>query len=165
MPNTTPRARALGILLVEDNPADIRLTREALRACETRHELYIALDGGTALTMLRREAPFQRRPEIDLVLLDLNLPGLNGVEVLSQIKEDPAIAHVPVLALSTSGAERDVAECYRRHVNCYLQKPATFEEFAGLMRSVAEFWMQRVLLLSGAERADEAGLGRVAASR
>lgn len=139
-------SRPLEILLVEDNPADIRLTQEALRLCDFPNVLNVARNGEEALAMLRHEAPYRAGSLPDLVMLDLNLPRKNGYQVLSEIKGDPHTAQIPVLILSTSAAERDVADCYRRHANCYLQKPVNFEDFANLMRSIQDFWMRRVLL-------------------
>lgn len=146
MPTVSPKVRILQILLVEDNPADIRLTEEALRQWELPHVLQVARDGEQALAMLRQEGEYSASPKPDLVLLDLNLPRMNGSEVLSQIKADPQTLQTPVLVLSTSAAERDIADCYRLHANCYLQKPVNFEEFAKQMRSIQEFWLGWALL-------------------
>lgn len=146
MAPNAPKTRTLEILLVEDNPADIRLTQEALRLCGLQHVLSIARDGEQALAMLRQEGEYGGQSKPDIVLLDLNLPRKDGYEVLSEMKADPRTAQIPVLVLSTSGAERDVVDCYRRHANCYLQKPVNFEDFASLVRSIQEFWLNRVLL-------------------
>lgn len=137
---------SLKILLVEDNPADVRLTQEALRLCDFPNVLNVARDGEEALAMLRQEGQYSTLPMPDLVLLDLNLPRKNGYQVLTELKDDPRTVQIPVLILSTSAAERDVADCYRRHANCYLQKPVNFEDFASLMRAIQDFWMRRVLL-------------------
>lgn len=144
--STSSKARTLEILLVEDNPGDIRLTQEALRLCALPHVLQVARDGDQALAMLRHEGQYGTLPEPDLVLLDLNLPRKNGFQVLTEIKRDPRTIHIPVLILSTSAAEGDVAACYRAHANCYLQKPLNFNDFVALIREMHKFWLGRVVL-------------------
>ena len=133
-------SKPLDILLVEDNPADVRLTREVLRHSARPVTLHVARDGEQALAMLAHE------PEPDLVLLDLNLPGLPGREVLARMKADARLKHIPVIVLSTSRADADVAACYQLHANCYLQKPMDVEDFAGAMRQLEEFWLTQVAL-------------------
>jgi chemotaxis family two-component system response regulator Rcp1 len=149
--------RAAEILLVEDNPADIRLTQEVFEEIGAPHRLHVARDGEEALAMLRREGVHAGVPEPDLVLLDLNLPRKDGREVLAEIKSDPKLNHIPIVVLSTSRAERDVLACYHLHANCYLQKPVDFEAFAALIRGLQDFWFGRVSLPSkfaaGAARA------------
>lgn len=134
------------ILLVEDNPADIRLTQVVLGERNIPHTLHLARDGEQALRMIRREGEHAHLPEPDLVLLDLNLPRKDGREVLAEIKRDPRLCHIPVIVLSTSRAEHDVIACYQLHANCYLQKPVDLEGFSELMRSVEDFWLRKVTL-------------------
>ena len=141
-----PVTRPWEILLVEDNPADIRLTQEVLAESGLSHRLHVARDGEQALFMVRREGDYTDLPEPDLVLLDLNLPRKDGREVLAEIKRDPQLNHIPVLVLSTSRTERDVATCYHLHANCYLQKPVDLDAFAELMRGVEDFWLRKVSL-------------------
>lgn len=160
-PDVTPRApattRTAEILLVEDNPADIRLTQEVFDEIGVPHRLHVARDGEEALAMLRRQGEHAGVPEPDLVLLDLNLPRKDGREVLSEVKNDPALNHIPVVVLSTSRAERDVLACYHLHANCYLQKPVDFEAFATLIRGLQDFWFGKASLpskFSGEAHAD-----------
>lgn len=134
------------ILLVEDNPADVRLTREVLRDSSRPVTLHVARDGEQALAMLARQGGHHALPEPDLILLDLNLPRLPGREVLARLKASRALRHIPVIVLSTSGADGDVAACYQLHANCYLQKPLKVESFATTMRQLEDFWLHRVLL-------------------
>lgn len=146
VPNST--LRVAEILLVEDNPADIRLTQEVFEEIGAPHRLHVARDGEEALAMLRRQGQYVNVPEPDLVLLDLNLPRKDGREVLADIKSDPKLNHIPIVVLSTSRAERDVLACYHLHANCYLQKPVDFEAFATLIRGLQDFWFGRVSLPS-----------------
>jgi CheY-like chemotaxis protein len=134
------KSRSWNILLVEDNAADVRLTREVLRHSARNLALHVARDGEQALAMLKQP------PEPDLVLLDLNLPRLHGRDVLARMKADPRLKHIPVIVLSTSGADSDVAACYQLHANCYLQKPMDVDSFAGVMRQLEEFWFSQVAL-------------------
>jgi chemotaxis family two-component system response regulator Rcp1 len=140
--------RAAEILLVEDNPADIRLTQEVFEEIGVPHRVHIARDGEEALAMIRRIGPHANLPEPDLVLLDLNLPRKDGREVLAEVKSDPKLNHIPIVVLSTSRAERDVLDCYHLHANCYLQKPVDFEAFAALIRGLEDFWFSKVSLPS-----------------
>ena len=134
------RSKGWNILLVEDNLADVRLMREVLRQGARQVTLHVARDGEQALEMLARD------PEPDLVLLDLNLPRVHGREVLARMKADTRLKHIPVIVLSTSRADADVAACYQLHANCYLQKPMDVERFAGIMRQLEEFWLSQVAL-------------------
>jgi CheY-like chemotaxis protein len=129
---------ARSILLVEDNAGDVRLTREALREAEVRAELVTVPDGEQALLFLRSEGA--ERP--DLILLDLNLPKKNGLELLEEIKEDPELRRTPVIMLTTSSAAGDVAACYDRGVNSYVVKPLDLDEFTGLVREINRFWLE-----------------------
>lgn len=130
------------ILLVEDNPADARLTAEVFKHAQLHNVLHVAEDGETALSMLRD--PARRKP--DLILLDLNLPGIDGREVLLELKSDPALLAIPVCVLTTSRAAEDVATAYRRHTNCYIVKPVDLNEFIHVVQQIESFWFSVVKL-------------------
>lgn len=134
------------ILLIEDNPGDIRLTQEAMREAKLTNTLHIAKNGVQAMDFLRQRGDFESAPRPDLVLLDLNLPRLSGREVLRQMKDDADLRRIPVIVLSTSGANRDVAESYDLHANCYINKPVDFDEFLKVVQSIECFWLQLVKL-------------------
>lgn len=134
------------ILLVEDNPGDARLTREALRDGKVRNNLSVVVDGVEAMAFLRREGPYAGAQRPDLILLDLNLPRKSGREVLAEVKSDPELARIPVVVLTTSKADEDVAKAYEYHANCYITKPVDFEEFNTVVRSIEEFWFTIVRL-------------------
>jgi two-component system, chemotaxis family, response regulator Rcp1 len=137
-----PITEAIKILLVEDNPADVRLTIEVFKQAKLRNTLDVAEDGETALAVLRD--PAQRRP--DLILLDLNLPGLDGREVLHEIKTDPALLSIPVCILTTSRAEQDILNAYQHHTNCYIVKPVDLNQFIRVVQQIQEFWFSIVKL-------------------
>lgn len=130
------------ILLVEDNPADVRLTQEALREGKVKNNLSVARDGEEALAFLRREG--QARP--DLILLDLNLPRRDGREVLKEIKADPELRRIPVVVLTTSSAEVDILKSYELHANCYITKPVDLDQFITVVKSIDDFWLTIVKL-------------------
>jgi CheY-like chemotaxis protein len=130
------------ILLVEDNAGDVRLTREALRETDVDVELVAVPDGEQALAYLRRTGEFAGATSPDLILLDLNLPKKNGLELLEEIKEDPELRRTPVIMLTTSSAAGDVAACYDRGVNSYVVKPLDLDEFTGLVREINRFWLE-----------------------
>ena len=138
--------RPIEILLVEDNPGDVRLTQEALGEAKVRNNLAVARDGVEALSYLRREAPFEDATRPDLVLLDLNLPRKDGREVLAEIKADPALRRLPVVVLTTSSAEKDVLESYNLYANCYITKPVDLDQFVGIVSSIEDFWLTIVKL-------------------
>lgn len=140
-PPAPSSARTGEILLVEDSIKDVRLIREVLQEQGHKHQLQVARDGVQALQMLRGQAPHAGHARPDLVLLDINLPSLSGIEVLHCIKCDPALKSLPVLMLSTSRADRDVSECYARHANGYLVKPKSYDEFAELIEVTLNFWL------------------------
>lgn len=140
---TATPLRSGDILVVDDSAKDVRLIREVLREQGLKHRLHIAHDGGEALRMLRRQPPHDDLPSPDLVLLDINLPTLSGVEVLESIKQDPELRMLPVLMLSTSRADSDVSACYARHANGYLVKPSNYDEFADLMQLTLRYWLER----------------------
>jgi two-component system, chemotaxis family, response regulator Rcp1 len=134
------------ILLVEDNPGDIRLTREALRDGKVRNNLHVALDGVEAMAFLRKEGAHADAPRPDVVLLDLNLPRKNGREVLAEIKSDPELMLIPVVVLTTSQDEQDILKAYEYRANCYITKPVDLEQFLAVVRSIEEFWFTIVRL-------------------
>jgi CheY-like chemotaxis protein len=134
------------ILLVEDNPADVRLTREALKEGKVRNNLHVVADGEAALAFLRREGQYARAPHPDLIFLDLNLPRKDGREVLAEIKEDPDLKRIPVVVLTTSTAEKDILQSYNLHANCYVTKPVHLDEFLSVVKSIDDFWLAIVKL-------------------
>jgi CheY-like chemotaxis protein len=138
--------KPINILLVEDNPGDVRLTREALKDCQVPSILHVVEDGEAALRFLRREGDYARQPRPDLILLDLNLPRRDGRQVLAEVKEDPALLTIPVVILSTSSAEEDVTEAYRLHANCYLTKPMRLDQYMDVVRSIGDFWVTKARL-------------------
>ena len=138
--------KACNILLVEDNPGDIRLTEEVMRESSMPIQLHIARDGVEAMKFLNSAGGASGHPLPDLILLDLNLPRKDGREVLSEVKSDPRLKRIPVLMLTTSKADRDVQACYDLHVNCYLNKPLDLDAFVDLMQIVEKFWLNTVLL-------------------
>jgi CheY-like chemotaxis protein len=135
---------ALNILLVEDSPSDAFLTTQALK--ETRHPVQVQTvnDGVEALAFLRKQDPYAEAPRPDLILLDLNMPRKDGREFLAEIKNDPDFGSIPVIVLTSSAAEQDVAIAYRRHANCYVVKPADFKKFRDVIRSLESFWFTYV---------------------
>jgi len=134
------------ILLVEDNPGDARLTREALRDARVRNNLHVAADGVDALAFLRRQGKHAAVAKPDLILLDLNLPKKDGREVLEEVKGDDQLRHIPVVILTTSQAERDIAESYRLRANAYVTKPVDLEQFLKVVQSIEHFWLEIVKL-------------------
>jgi len=144
--NGAPGTRPAEILLIEDNPADIRLTQEVFQEGKVAHRLHVVSDGERAMEFLRGEARYVGAPRPDLVLLDLNLPGKDGREVLSEIKQDPALRRIPVVVMTGSAAEADVYQAYDLSCNCYLAKPLDLAEFVKVVRSIEEFWLTIVTL-------------------
>jgi CheY-like chemotaxis protein len=138
--------RTIDILMVEDDPGDVRLTREALKGSKLLHSLNVVEDGVAALDYLRRNAPFQDAIRPDLVLLDLNLPKKDGREVLAAMKQDDALRAIPVVILTTSQAEEDVLRAYNLNANCYVTKPVDFDQFMRIVRTIEEFWLNVVTL-------------------
>jgi len=141
MPTSRP---PIEILLVEDNPADVRLTVEALKDARVANRLHVARDGVEAISMLNDQTGTIPRP--DLILLDLNLPRKDGREVLHEIKQDERLRHIPVVILSTSQAEQDIAESYRLHANAFITKPVEIEQFFQAVRSIELFWLENAKL-------------------
>jgi chemotaxis family two-component system response regulator Rcp1 len=144
--NGQTTGRPIDILLVEDNPGDVRLTEEALRDSKVQNKLYVARDGMEATAFLRREGKYANAPHPDLILLDLNLPKKDGPEVLAEIKEDPALKHIPVVILTSSKAEEDIIKTYNLHANCYITKPIDLEQFMTVVNSIRDFWLTIVKL-------------------
>ncbi|HEY8974566.1 MAG TPA: response regulator [Burkholderiaceae bacterium] len=138
--------RTIDILMVEDDPGDVRLTREALKGSKLLHSLNVVEDGVAALDYLRRNAPYQDAVRPDLVLLDLNLPRKDGREVLAAMKQDDALRAIPVVILTTSQAEEDVLRAYNLNANCYVTKPVDFDQFMRIVRTIEEFWLNVVTL-------------------
>ena len=139
-------SRPLCILHAEDNLADAQLTRLALEESDHAHELHHVLDGEEALAFLRRQGAYADAPRPDLVLLDLNMPRLNGHQTLEEIKEDPELRSLPVIVLTTSGSPHDVTRSYEAHVNSYLRKPLGFEQMVDLMARLQRFWLEAAIL-------------------
>jgi CheY-like chemotaxis protein len=137
------------VLLVEDNPGDVRLTREAFKEGKRRINLSVVPDGEQALAFLHRQGAHAAAPRPDLILLDLNLPRKGGREVLAEIKADARLRRIPVVVLSTSQAEPDVRACYDLHANCYLVKPIDLDQFLGVVRAIEDFWLTVVKLPRG----------------
>ena len=140
------RSRPVEVLLVEDNPGDVRLTREALRDGKVSNNLSLAQDGVEALRFLRREGPYADAPRPDVVLLDLNLPKKDGRQVLQEMKQDPALRTIPVVILTTSQAEEDILRSYDLHANCYVTKPVDLDKFIVVVQSIDRFWLTVVTL-------------------
>lgn len=134
------------VLLVEDNPGDVRLTREAMNDARVKNNLRVVMDGVEALDFLRRKGAHVAAPRPDVVLLDLNLPRMDGREVLEEIKNDLTLRHIPVVILTTSQAERDILEAYRLQANAYITKPVDLEQFMTVIRSIEHFWLDIVKL-------------------
>ncbi|MBC7416211.1 MAG: response regulator [Herminiimonas sp.] len=129
------------VLLAEDNTTDVLIMREALLNTEREVILHVVSDGDAACAFLQQSGSFAGAPRPDLIFLDLNMPRKNGIEVLEHAKTDPALCGIPVIMLTTSRAEEDVARAYAAHANCYLRKPADFSDFAALIRQVTHFWL------------------------
>lgn len=140
--NTSP----VNILLVEDNPGDIRLTKEVLKEGKIRNVLSVATDGEEALLYLRKIGKYKDAVIPDIILLDLNLPKKDGREVLAEIKADPELMCIPVIVLTTSAAEQDILNMYSQHANCYITKPVDFNQFISVIRLIENFWLTIVKL-------------------
>jgi chemotaxis family two-component system response regulator Rcp1 len=143
-----PDGQAINILLVEDNPGDVRLTVEALKEGKVRNQLHIAKDGMEAMDFLHRRGNYSDVPRPDLILLDLNLPKKDGHEVLAEIKEDPELKRIPVVVLTGSKAGDDILKTYNRHANCYITKPVDWDQFITVVKSINDFWLTIVRLPS-----------------
>jgi len=138
--------QGIEILLVEDNPGDVRLTREALKDGKIINKLHVAEDGVEALAFLRREGKYHNAVRPELILLDLNLPKKDGREVLAEIKADVALKRIPVVILTSSAAEQDIIKSYNLHANCYVTKPVDLDQFINVVKSIEHFWLSVVKL-------------------
>ena len=138
--------KPIEILLVEDNPGDVRLIQEALKDGKVHNKIQVAKDGIEALTFLRQQPPYETASRPDLILLDLNLPRKNGKEVLSEIKEDPDLKRIPVIILTSSNARMDIFKTYDLHANCYITKPIDFMQFIDVAKKIEDFWLTLVKL-------------------
>jgi len=143
---TNPLHRPIEILLVEDSPADILITREAFEEARLMNAIHVVEDGVQALEFLRREGRYASAPRPDLILLDLNLPRKNGREVLAEIKADESFKIIPVIVLTTSNSSEDILQAYDLHANCYVVKPVGFENFLKAVQSIRNFWFSVVAL-------------------
>ena len=143
---TKPFPRPIEILLVEDSPADIIITRESFQEAKLLNSLHVVEDGVQALEFLRRQGAYASAPRPDLILLDLNLPRKNGREVLAEVKCDPDLMSIPVVILTTSSADEDILKAYNLHANCYVVKPVGFENFHKAVQSIRNFWFSVVAL-------------------
>jgi len=139
-------SKVVDILLVEDNPGDVRLAQEALKESKVRNKLYVTEDGVQALEFLRQQGVYAGAPRPDLILLDLNLPRKSGREVLAEIKTDENLKRIPVVVLTVSKAEEDVIRCYSHHANCYITKPLDFNQFMEVTKAIDNFWLTIVKL-------------------
>jgi chemotaxis family two-component system response regulator Rcp1 len=138
--------KPIEILLVEDNPGDVRLTKETLQDFKVPNNLSVVSDGVEAMAFLRRQGKYANAPRPCLVLLDLNLPRKGGREVLAEIKVDVSLRRIPVIILTTSGAEEDISNTYDNHANCYIRKPVDLDEFIGVVNLIEQFWFLTVKL-------------------
>ncbi len=145
---TNARVRPIEILLVEDNPGDVDLTREGLEISKVRNTLHVVGNGEDAMRFLRQQDEYADKPRPDLILLDLNLPRKDGREVLADIKNDTSLRQIPVVILTTSQDEEDILRSYNLHANCYITKPIDLSQFMRVVRSIEDFWLSIVVLPS-----------------
>ena len=138
--------KPIEILLVEDNPGDVDLAREALEGSKFHNDLHVVEDGEKAMAFLRREGPYADAPRPGLILLDLNLPRKDGRQVLAEIKSDDNLRRIPVVILTTSRAEEDVIKSYDLHANCFITKPIDLSQFLNVVRAIEDFWLSIVVL-------------------
>lgn len=138
--------KPIEILLVEDNPGDVRLTREALKEEKICNQLHVAKDGEEALDFLLQRKGFAKAPRPDIILLDLNLPKKSGQEVLAEIKDNPDLRCIPVVILTTSEADEDILKAYENHANCYISKPVDLQKFMDIVKRIETFWFSIVKL-------------------
>lgn len=146
------RPELIEILMVEDNPGDVRLTREALRDAKMRNTMHVVEDGDAALDFLHQRGAYGGAPRPDLILLDLKLPRRDGLEVLAAIKTDESLRRIPVVVLTSSQAEQDIVRSYDLHANAYVAKPVDLTQFIAVVRSIEDFWLEIVKLPPNGER-------------
>ena len=146
------RARNVRILLVEDSPSDVAMTRAALSEGPVANELSVVSDGEEAIAFVRKQGAYTDADRPDLILLDLNLPRKDGREVLAELKEDPDLKAIPVIVLTTSTAEGDIDRCYQTHANSYVVKPVGIDAFLDAVRGIEDFWLALAQLPDGRER-------------
>ena len=138
--------KPIDILLVEDNPADVRLTQEAFKETKIRTTLHVVRDGAKAPFFLKNKGLFPATPRPDMILLDLNLPKKDGRQVLAELKNNPDFKRIPIVILTTSSAEEDILDTYNHHANCYITKPADLDEFIKVIKQIEQFWLSVVQL-------------------
>ena len=143
------KTKSIRILLVEDSPGDVDLTREALEESKVKNKLDVVIDGQQALDFLYKKGEFSNSKTPDLILLDLNLPNIDGREVLANIKKHKDLRRIPVVILTSSKAEEDIIKTYNLHANCYVQKPLDFNSFMEIVKQIENFWMSIVVLPDG----------------
>jgi two-component system, chemotaxis family, response regulator Rcp1 len=141
-----PLSDCAEILLVEDSPVDVLLTREAFKHCKLRNNLHVVSDGVEAMDFIRCRGQYAKAPRPDIILLDLNLPKKDGREVLAELKEDPELRTIPVVVLTTSEAEQDILRSYKLHCNCYITKPVDMKQFIKIVQTLEDFWFSIVKL-------------------
>ena len=146
MKNIGDNGMPIEVLLVEDSPGDVRLTQEAFREANPAIHLHVTTDGVEAMAFLNRQGIHAQAPRPDLILLDLNLPKMDGREVLAHIKDDPGLKTIPTVILTTSDAEADIVKSYQLQANCYLSKPVQLDAFESLVGSINDFWLTKVKL-------------------
>jgi len=150
------KLKAVEILLVEDNPVDVLMTRHALDEAKVFNRLHVVEDGEDAMAFLHQEGKYAEVPRPDLILLDLNLPKKNGREILAEIKQDPRLLEIPVIVLTTSEEEKDISMCYQLHGNCFITKPVDMRQFTDVVRSIEGIWFT-IVNLPPREGIDERG--------
>lgn len=144
--NTVKMEHPIEILIVEDNPGDVRLMQEAMRDSKVLNKIYVVEDGVAAMAFLHREGEYADAPCPDLIMLDLNLPMKDGREVLEEVKDDPELRRIPVVILTMSGAEDDILSTYNHYANCYITKPIDLQQFVNVVRAIESFWLTIVKL-------------------
>ena len=144
--NISKNGKVAEILLVEDNPGDVRLTLEAFKEGKMINNLSVVRNGVEAMAFLRGEGEYANVPQPDIILLDLNMPKMDGREVLAEIKKDDTLRHIPVIVLTTSEAEQDIIKSYDMHANCYITKPVDLDQFNTVIKSIKDFWLGIVKL-------------------
>jgi CheY-like chemotaxis protein len=140
------KSRPINLLLIEDNPGDVRLTQEAFKEGKLTYQMDVVMDGVEAIHFLRRRPPYENAATPDIILLDLNLPKKDGREVLAEIKADENLRRIPVIVLTTSNAEQDILKSYDLHVNCYINKPVDFDRFFDIIQKIEDFWLTIAIL-------------------